>query len=669
MRPFVVNFLLILIMASCKNEIEFEYPLVYTGEVIDIRSDGAMFCGKIASISASDVLEYGFVWDIKSTPTIESSEKYIIREPAEIGIYKQQISTTLQEGVHYYVRAFVRSNKYITYGQEVTFISLGSLAPQIIDFTPKLGNVGDTLIILGRNFSHKMDNNHVQMGQFQAKVLKANQDTLVIVVPGELNILESTITVSIINNKVTSADKFNLIPPVVNDFAEEVASFGDEVRIYGANFLTNPSSLKVYFDNFRSTIVSIQDNCITVLVPDSLNTSKSTIKVEMNNLIVSSPEQFQLAPVAIIDFFPKTVLTGNTITLTGSNFSPIPESNHVTIGGLKANVLEVSRNELKVRVPLQDVGYYPSRNPSIKVEILGDIYTLNETLLIDDKWFRLKDSPFLFLETFYVVLNDKAYIGINSGVGFWEYDPITNEFSRLLDFPGLQRTRGNGFAINNKVYYGTGLTEYTLEIINHNDFWEYDPNSKTWTQKANFAGSPRNWCITFSINGFGYLGGGITSLNGSYNNPYDDFWKYDPISDAWSRIPSYIGADSASIYGTAGGISVTVGDLAYIGLGRLSGSRGDQRWFCYNSMEKSWKERALFPYSRNYSAAIAFNLNGFPYAKTVISDFYSYDSSLNLWQHVETDLIPNRSDGIGFSIGGKGYVGIGKAFWEYDPAR
>src|SRR6185369_11433566 len=44
-----------------------------------------------------------------------------------------------------------------------------------------------------------------------------------------------------------------------------------------------------------------------------------------------------------------------------------------------------------------------------------------------------------------------------------------------------------GFAINGKVYLGTGASEsgYTRDV------WEYDPTLNTWAQKADFGGVAR----------------------------------------------------------------------------------------------------------------------------------------------------------------------------------
>jgi hypothetical protein len=60
---------------------------------------------------------------------------------------------------------------------------------------------------------------------------------------------------------------------------------------------------------------------------------------------------------------------------------------------------------------------------------------------------------------------------------------------------------------------------------------------------------------------------------------------------------------------------------------------------------------------------------------TYLSDFWEYDASLNTWTQIANFGGGVRSGGVGFSIGNKGYVGLGcdnnnnkfEDIWEYDP--
>jgi N-acetylneuraminic acid mutarotase len=61
--------------------------------------------------------------------------------------------------------------------------------------------------------------------------------------------------------------------------------------------------------------------------------------------------------------------------------------------------------------------------------------------------------------------------------------------------------------------------------------------------------------------------------------------------------------------------------------------------------------------------------------KKRLKDFWEYNSEINSWTQVSDFGGAARNDAVGFSVGSKGYVGTGydgenymKDFWEYDPA-
>jgi N-acetylneuraminic acid mutarotase len=93
---------------------------------------------------------------------------------------------------------------------------------------------------------------------------------------------------------------------------------------------------------------------------------------------------------------------------------------------------------------------------------------------------------------------------------FWEYDPDADSWTQKADFGGAERSSAVGFSIGSKGYLGTGFATDG----NKRDFWEYDPVANTWTQKANFGGTKRTLAVGFSIGTKGYIGlGNDSSFN------------------------------------------------------------------------------------------------------------------------------------------------------------
>lgn len=142
---------------------------------------------------------------------------------------------------------------------------------------------------------------------------------------------------------------------------------------------------------------------------------------------------------------------------------------------------------------------------------------------------------------------------------FWEYDPATNTWTQKADFGGTGRTYAVGFAINSNGYIGMGAAlDNNYQVIDFQDFWAYDPTADTWTQKSDFGGK-QTAAVGFAIGSKGYIGTGIDDPN--INSTIKDFWEYDPNTDAWTQ--------KAAFGGTARTLATgfSIGNKGYIGTG------------------------------------------------------------------------------------------------------
>jgi hypothetical protein len=160
-------------------------------------------------------------------------------------------------------------------------------------------------------------------------------------------------------------------------------------------------------------------------------------------------------------------------------------------------------------------------------------------------------------------IGTKGYIGLGRNVGitsvlynkdFWEWDQVTNIWTRKADYPGNARIGTVGFSIGNKGYIGTGSDGTSLS----KEFWEWDQITNVWAKKADFAGNERVAAVGFSIGGKGYIG---TGINGGVYTPYKDFWEWDQATDVWTEKADLKGGVRASAVG------VSIGGKAYIGTG------------------------------------------------------------------------------------------------------
>jgi len=248
----------------------------------------------------------------------------------------------------------------------------------------------------------------------------------------------------------------------------------------------------------------------------------------------------------------------------------------------------------------------------------------------------------------------------------------------------MARTGAVGFSIGNKGYIGTGCTELNSSVTTYvKDFWEYDPVADTWTQKADFGGGFTNAAAGFSIGNKGYVGTGshITYTDGNVvQTGIKEFWQYDPATDTWTQKADFGGSERELAKG------FSIGDKGYIGWGQNSGYSSLKDFWEYNPATDTWTRKADTDVALN--APSAFSIGNKGYVGTGGTDgnsetinFWEYDPASDIWTKKADVGGEARGGAVGFAIGNKGYIGTGlliqetngqvtltllKDFWEYD---
>lgn len=272
-------------------------------------------------------------------------------------------------------------------------------------------------------------------------------------------------------------------------------------------------------------------------------------------------------------------------------------------------------------------------------------------------------------------IGQKGYLGTGGDKAFWEYDPSTDTWTQKANFGGgANRTNAVGFSIGNFGYVGTGLGGFSSEL--QNDFWQYDQVANTWNQKADFPGVPRQWAVGFSIGDKGYLGTGYTSS--SFKK---DFWEYEPAMDTWTEKAEFKGKPRSMATG------FSIGDKGYIGTGIADNIYGitNDLWE-YDPVTDGWFKKAALPGTAR-AGAVSFSISERGYILTgrdtlfnSLNDMWEYNPIADEWIQ-KADFSGNeRHDAVGFTIGNKGYIGTGRTydstctcsfllndFWAYNP--
>lgn len=195
-----------------------------------------------------------------------------------------------------------------------------------------------------------------------------------------------------------------------------------------------------------------------------------------------------------------------------------------------------------------------------------------------------------------------------------------------------------------------------------------------WTQKTDFGGISRFYGVGFSIGNKGYLGTGYTNTFQNYGYS-DDFWEYDPATDVWTQK-----ADFAGI-GRVYAVGFNIGNKGYVGMGEYFNGGFTvylKDFWQYDPVANKWTKKTDFSgTARTQAKGFSIGSKGYVGIGVDVSgsrkDFWEYDTVTNAWIQKADFAGTARSGAIGFNIGRNGYIGMGwdgsqrKDFWMYDP--
>lgn len=278
-------------------------------------------------------------------------------------------------------------------------------------------------------------------------------------------------------------------------------------------------------------------------------------------------------------------------------------------------------------------------------------------------------------------INEKAYSGLGYDGedyqnDFYYYDATLAYWSEANAFPGLGREKSVSFAVGGKGYVGLGYNrdELTEEL---NDFWSYDPQSNQWTQLADFPGGRRYNAVAFVINEVPYVG---TGYDGS--KFLSDIYKYNVSNDTWTKITGYPGEKVESA------ISFTVNGKAYLCGGKNNGLYNSVMWE-YNPDGSRWTDVSKTDDDDDYEefldavsrvdAAVTVSdsrvfIIGGTASNVVSRETFEYDPIQNRWiQKTDLEAVARHSL-IGFVLNERIFIGLGQAgtsyfddVWEFHP--
>ena len=249
----------------------------------------------------------------------------------------------------------------------------------------------------------------------------------------------------------------------------------------------------------------------------------------------------------------------------------------------------------------------------------------NETSLGGDNGQGLERASAI---SFSSEINQKGYVGLGQTEtvaymnDLWEFDPIANTWTQKANFIGSPRRQAVVFTLQSTdlAYVGTGQDASGLT----KDFYTYNASTNTWTQIQDFPGLARRGAVAYSGENHGFLGTGAGAVL------LNDFWMYDATLDTWIQKAPFPGSprSGAVAWTPDSGIDHPLG---YIALGEDNFIEFKKDVWEYNYYTNSWIQRSDFPgVGRKY--AVAFSIQGIAYVGTGFDgafhdDFYAYSGT------------------------------------------
>lgn len=166
-------------------------------------------------------------------------------------------------------------------------------------------------------------------------------------------------TLTILNYTATKKDKSEIVDPTplalkptIENMSSLVGTAGDTVTITGVNYSAIAAENVLYFNGTTlARLLQVTPTSIRAIVPAQGYSGAITLKVK-NSDVCTGPNFTYMAPVTVTSYAPKAMKVGDTLTVSGTNFSAKITDNIVRFGGgITAQVIAASATQLSVIVP------------------------------------------------------------------------------------------------------------------------------------------------------------------------------------------------------------------------------------------------------------------------------------------------------------------------------
>jgi hypothetical protein len=722
MKKIIVAILCFVILISCtKEEISPRfYPRVSTLNVDHINSDGALFHAEVTFASVK-IIDHGFIWSRLSNLTLENAQKVSLGSKSEIGPFEASVGVNLAEGIKYYVKAYVKSEDHIVYGNAVEFKSLGGKAPVILDFAPDRARIQDTIKITGRYFGTNKSEVIIMFDGVSAPIVSSSDTLIIVRVPADLAKAKSKISVSVSGNIGYSPQDFELIGPEIKAVSTLFIKACDTLTIDGDNFAGNLALVRVHLNETVCKVISGSSKQLKILVP-AVTPPKAEVvlKVTSSNIDQAFPQTFTYQIPSVDNVSSLTELTYND-AITFEGIFPVCEKLLIKVGGKEIEPTLSTANQLKIVVPLTLTSYESdiqisygenafvyqtnfSLAPATISSITPSTGTFNDIITITGKNFHPQsEGSEVYIgnakgtitsassTTIKVKVSPESAMCSNNGqCNKLELITAAGQSISLTNVFNLKRpvvnsvnqtvvSSGALFTINGDNF--SPVSEYNVIKVGNKIFTPFS-SSKTQLQfnmdrnalsnNSIYHSSTRDEDIQVIVS----TSPSYDEVNGLVSTTLSTTISY---KGPWTRRADFPGGARYNY------MNFSIGDRGYVLLGTGSQFESYSDVWEYNTALNSWKKLSDFPGERRRGAT-AFSIGNYGYMGfgesdngSLLKDMWRYDPISDTWTQLNDFPGMARWACYSFVIGNIAYVGGGhnyetgfdvtlKDIWSFNPS-
>jgi hypothetical protein len=135
------------------------------------------------------------------------------------------------------------------------------------------------------------------------------------------------------------------VRPEIHSIGDATVYSGQSLTITGRNFSGDAASDQVLFDDTPGTVTEASETALTVTVP-LIETDGVVRAVVVSNGIPSLPAQLFLNRPRLFNWYPRTLVPGDILTVTGRGFSETAGENVVLLGDVALPILSETKNRI-----------------------------------------------------------------------------------------------------------------------------------------------------------------------------------------------------------------------------------------------------------------------------------------------------------------------------------